>query len=286
MARLTWLQPFTVTTSREAAHPDILRERARRDGYVLVRGLVPPHDLLAVRAGILRCLMDAGWCDEAARVPAELPRHAEGADPEFMALYDGVQRLETFHRLALHPAVVGLFATLWGEAVLPHPRNIARIMFPRHTGTTTPAHQDHLLIGGTPETWTAWIPLGDCPLALGGLAVMAGSHREPLLAVSPAAGAGGVSVNAEALEYPWVGGDLEAGDVLAFHSHTVHAALPNLTAERMRLSVDFRYQPLSHPVRADSLLPHYGRLSWDEIYAAWASADGQYYWRALEPRVV
>lgn len=286
MARLTWLQPFTATTPQEAADPGILRHRAHRDGYLLLRGLLPPHELLAVRAGVLRVLLGAGWCDEAARVPPELPRHAEGADPEFMALYDGVQRLEAFHRLALHPALLGAFEALWGEAVLPHPRNIARIMFPRHTRTTTPAHQDHLLIGGTPETWTAWIPLGDCPLGLGGLAVMTGSHREPLLPVSPAAGAGGVTVDADALPHPWVGGDLEAGDVLAFHSHTVHAALPNLSPDRLRLSVDFRYQPLSHPVRADSLQPHYGRLSWEEIYAGWASTEGQYYWRALGPNVV
>ena len=41
---------------------------------------------------------------------------------------------------------------------------------------------------------------------------------------------------------PWHGADLEVGDVLLFSSFTVHRALPNTTADRLRISVDYRYR--------------------------------------------
>ena len=47
-----------------------------------------------------------------------------------------------------------------------------------------------------------------------------------------------------------------------FHSLTIHKSLPNQFPDRLRLSVDYRYQPLSHPVTEGSLLPHFNRLSW------------------------
>lgn len=286
LAALTWLEPLTATPRAELADADGLRARAARDGYLYVRNLLPPADILAVRSSIVAVLVAAGWCDREGHVAPTTPRHREVAeDTAFMAVYDAVQRLEAFHRLALHPALRALYDTLFAEPALPHPRNIARLMFPGNRGETTPAHQDHLHVGGTPETWTAWIPLGDCPLALGGLALMAGSHREALLPARPSAGAGGAAVDTASLPYPWVGGDMAAGDILTFHAHTVHAGLPNLTPERMRLSVDYRYQPRSLPVRADSLEPHHGRLTWEEIYAGWRSTRDQYYWRALDPQV-
>jgi ectoine hydroxylase-related dioxygenase (phytanoyl-CoA dioxygenase family) len=287
MADLTWCQPFAVTRITDLAEAAVMRARAATDGYLFLPGLLPAADILAVRQAVLRVLVAAGWCDGEGRVAHEAPRHRESVqDPEFMAVYDTIQRLEAFHRLALHPALHALYRTLFTEAPLAHPRNIARVMFPANNVHTTPAHQDHLHVGGTAETWTAWIPLGACPMALGGLAIMAGPHREPLLPAHPAPGAGGAAVDTADLSYPWVGGEMAAGDVLTFHSHTIHAGLPNLTGRRMRLSVDYRYQPRSLPIRTDSLEPHHGRLSWSDVYAGWRSGAGQYYWRDLDPQIV
>jgi hypothetical protein len=39
------------------------------------------------------------------------------------------------------------------------------------------------------------------------------------------------------------------GDALIFPSLTVHQALPNLTQDRLRVSLDNRYQALSQPNR-------------------------------------
>ena len=54
----------------------------------------------------------------------------------------------------------------------------------------------------------------------------------------------------------------------------------------MRLSVDFRYQREGEDLTDLVLQPHFGRLTWEEIYAGWESDDHQYYWRDLDYRVL
>lgn len=47
----------------------------------------------------------------------------------------------------------------------------------------------------------------------------------------------------------------------------------------MRLSVDYRFQREHEPLTAGCLEPHFGRLSWGEIYRDWSREDLKYYWR-------
>ena len=111
---------------------------------------------------------------------------------------------------------------------------------------------------------------------LGGLSVLSGSHRAGVYPVKSALGAGGLGIDTAPLEADglyWVGGDYEIGDALFFHSHAVHKAMPNQTSDRIRLSVDYRYQGVSKPVTDGSLLPHFNRMAWDEIYKDWASTE-------------
>ena len=58
-----------------------------------------------------------------------------------------------------------------------HPMKISRLVFPQNTAFSTPPHQDFVPIQGTTDTYTCWIPLGDCPREHGGLTVRAGSHQ-------------------------------------------------------------------------------------------------------------
>ena len=83
------------------------------------------------------------------------------------AAYLAIQKLELFHRLPHHPKLIRMYETLFGKAVLPHPRNIARLMVPSPGAVPTPIHQDFIHIQGTRNVWTAWIPFGDIPRALG-----------------------------------------------------------------------------------------------------------------------
>lgn len=256
--------------------PDALRARMAEHGYLFIPGLLHAKTVGAVHEAIMQICQAEGWADADGRAQGD-PR-LEGAD-DFWPVYDRVQQLEIFHALAHRPEILRVIEALVRETPFPHPRNIARITFPQAEHFTTPPHQDHVLIQGTPETYTVWMPLCDCPQALGSLTVLAGSHRHDLLPVRKASGPGGVGVDADELGLDWHGSDFAAGDALIFHSHTVHKALPNRTVEQLRVSVDFRYQGISQPIVADGLQPHYGRLTWDEIYAQWTRPDLQYYWR-------
>ena len=58
----------------------------------------------------------------------------------------------------------------------------------------------------------------------------------------------------EPLENAWVNSPIEQGDVIIFHSMAVHKGLAN-RGNRLRLSIDGRYQRVIDPITADSLKP-------------------------------
>ncbi|HVX43014.1 MAG TPA: phytanoyl-CoA dioxygenase family protein [Mycobacteriales bacterium] len=269
--------------------PEALRARAREQGYLFFRGLLPEHSVLAVRERILQIVADHGWlapgteisdgiADPAAfsAVPAS-ERTRCGRIPE--SAYRAIQHLPEFHRLPHYPQLIRMYEALFGRAVLPHPRNIARVIVPTGETVPTPPHQDFIHIQGSTDTWTAWIPLGDCPEELGGLSVLAGSHEEGLLSYREVDGAGGLEAYLCDLDYPWATGAFAAGDVLTFDSRTVHRARPHRGGDRIRLSCDFRYQPADEVVDPSSLQVHCGVDTWESIYAGWDDRSLAYYWQ-------
>jgi hypothetical protein len=289
------LTPFLISDpATETAQQ--LQDRMQREGYLFFRGLISIPQIRQTRREILAACAAEGWLQPGSEpeegIAGSGVAHTE-PEPDYMTVYDRVMHGEAFHTLAHDPGLLSVLQRLFAEEPLPHARNIARIIFPQNTLHTTPAHQDYLHIQGTEETYTAWIPLGDCPKELGSLIVMPGSHRAGVCSVHRSYGAGGVGIDTEALPYHWTGSDFQEGDIVLFHSLTVHKALPNLSPDRLRLSVDFRYQPVSHPVAASSLRPHYDRRTWEEIYEGWGSRRLQFYWQNLpiryagdDPRVV
>ena len=175
-------------------------------------------------------------------------------DDGYWPVLDEFQSMESFH--ASH-TIQRFWICATNSSVRRHSRirGISEgLCFPENTKYTTPSHQDYIHIRGTEETYTAWIPLGPCPTELGGLSVLSGSHRDGIYPVQPAFGAGGLGIDTAPLEANglyWVSGDYEVGDALFFHSHAVHKALPNQTSDRIRLSVDYRYQGPRNPSQKD-----------------------------------
>ena len=257
-----------------------LRRRMEAEGYLFIRGLIPPGDIAALRAQTLGIVAEAGWL-KAGTAPgeaiAEVSRACVDPEPAYLAAYKPMYRLEGLHAVAHHPAVLGVLSDMAGAAVLPHPRLILRNVFPQRPDYTTPAHQDFPHIQGTPETWSVWVPLGDCPIEQGGLTIAEGTHREGVLPFRVSTGAGGMEVP-EAYEGRWVADDFAMGDAILFHSMVVHKALPNVT-DRLRQSVDNRYQRVDAPLVEASLRPYADLFTWEEIYAGWASDRLKYYWR-------
>lgn len=267
-----------------------LRERLAGEGYLFFRGMLPRDDLLALREDICAVLRDRGWIRGGnelldARV-ASLP-HREG-EPEFIETLRSAMKLESLHRLAHHPALLGLMRQALGPSAFPHPLCILRTVFPQAPELSTPPHQDYPNNQGTPNLTAAWIPLGDCPTSSGSIAVLEGSSRFGLLPLDFHLGPGNrAAVLDERLsDCRWLASDMQLGDVLLFPALTVHRALHNLDPARLRLSVDFRYQLEGEALTPGCLEPHFSCLEWREIYAGWESQELQYYWRDKRYEVV
>jgi hypothetical protein len=265
--------------------PRQLRERAAEDGYLFFQGLLPRADVLRFRSLVLSHCQREGWLDpDQPRIdgitPAGLTPVIEGQEG-WRPFYNLLYTRRELHAFNQHPRLMKACSVLFGGPVLAHARPIVRVMFPGVSRYTTPPHQDFFYIGGTPNTWTAWVPLGDCPIELGGLAIVPGSHHQGALPVHSADGAGGHAVEVDS-QYGWAHQAYQAGDVVFFHSHTIHQGRDNLTSNRLRLSCDFRFQSLADPVRGDSLSPHVGIETWENIYASWPEDDAlRYYWEKL-----
>jgi phytanoyl-CoA dioxygenase PhyH len=284
MTEMAEIQPY-VDSSVLLGDSEALQARARGDGYLVFRDLVPRDRTLELRRLILELCEQHGWLADGAplmdgiRRPEVLISKADA--PRWRAFYRDVLCIREFHAMAMEPSVQAALSQVFGEQAITHSRNICRVMFPAATEYTTPPHQDFLYIGGTRDTWTCWMPLGDCPKELGGIALVPGSHEWGFLEVEPGRGAGGNQVRVPE-DATWVLDELGCGDALFFHSHTIHQGLDNATEDRLRISVDYRYQPISHPLREASMTPHMNGfgLTWDDIYRDWPEDDPlRYYWK-------
>lgn len=279
-----------VDSSELLDDPERLRARAAEYGYLFFRSLLPAEPILEVRRRVLEVVGRHSWLADgsdpmAGLADVEAYERTDPAETAFCGVgvtpdaYADIQRLREFHELAHHPRLLALYRVLFGGEVFPHPRNIARVMIPGRMVRPTPAHQDYIHIQGTPNVWTAWVPLGACPMDLGGLEILERSHKDGVLSYKESQGAGGLEAYLCDLDLVWARGDYHVGDVVTFSSRTVHRALPNQTGDRVRLSCDFRYQRLDEEINDRSLQVHCGVLSWEDVYADWPENGIQWYWR-------
>ncbi len=273
--------------------PAELRRRIQEDGYLFFKKLQDPDRLLKLRAEMLEPMRAGGWLQPGTELidgVANIDRRCTEGDTAYTDVYHNIYALESFHRAGHWPEVLEVMEKIIGGPVLPHPSKIARIWFPQYTEHTTPAHQDFVHFQGAFETFTCWAPVGDCPIELGGLAILPGSHKSNMVFDHHfSLGAGNLIVDTEQQGSDWLTTNYEAGDSLIFHSLTIHEALPNVTPDRMRISLDNRYQSLEHPIAEQMLLPHLavdGKPAWNDVYAGWESEELQYYWRDLALTVV
>lgn len=275
--------------------PAQLRDQIQAEGYLFFKRLFDPDAVMRLRKEMLTVIQDGGWL-VAGTDPmdgiADVSKRCTEGDPDYPGVYHQVYKLHSFHEAAHHPNVMSVMAKIIDGTVFPHPSKIARIWFPQFTQHTTPIHQDFVHFQGSFETYTCWSPVGECPIELGGLAVLPGSHRAgKVLDHAFSLGAGNLSVDTSEHEGYWHTIDYEPGDALIFPSLTLHKALPNVTEDRLRVSLDNRYQELGDPVAEQMLQPHLSisakaPLTWDEVYAEWSDESLQYYWLEREGAVV
>ena len=158
--------PFISSDANASA--EALRAEMNERGYLFFRGLVPVDEVLATRRDVLQHCADAGWLDpsydllEGIAAPGHKPL-SEGM-PEYMAVYRKILKTPSFHDFPTHSALMSVSQKLLQSEPFVHPRRIGRVTFPQYTVATTPPHQDHFYIRGTVNTFSVWVPLGDCPI--------------------------------------------------------------------------------------------------------------------------
>ncbi len=270
--------------------PEKLRSRLEEDGYLFFKQLLDVKQLMALRKQMLTVLQDNGWLksgsDPMDGIAVNGKQCTEG-DLEYSEVYHQVYRLESFHAIAHSTNVLDLLERIRGCSMIPQPQKVARLWFPNFTDHTTPTHQDFVHFQGTHDNLTCWSPIGDCPRELGGLAILKGSHKvDRVLDHHFSLGAGSLHLDPveNGLGEQWLTTDFSAGDTLIFPALTVHKALPNLTEDRLRVSLDNRYQRASDPIAEHMLGPHLNSIkpiTWDEVYSEWQTDEFQYYWKGL-----
>lgn len=247
-----------------------LRERMDREGYLFLPGYLDRAEVLACRQVMAERLADRDLLDPA--YPREACKARPGVDVAFTP--ELAQDNPLLHRLLYGGRMMQLWEAFFAAPVRHYDFTWVRTVAP---GRGTPPHMDIVYMGrGTQRLYTAWTPLGDVPLSIGGLLILERSHKHERLnnsygrkdvdsycenkvgaGYTGMGGGGNISETGWLSKDPvklrknlggrWLTADYRAGDLLVFSVFTVHTSLDNQSDE-IRLSTDTRYQLASDPV--------------------------------------
>ena len=243
-------------SSAQTEIPELART-LHEDGYLLLRGLIPRDEVLAGRETVFSYMQEKEALTPGTPllegVMPRVGRHVQLMNNKDVcnrpAVVNVLEHRNLFHFFKrLFDAEADTFAYKWLRAVGNE----------QYTG----AHMDFVYMGrGSERLHTVWIPFGDIQVEQGTLCVCEGSNH--LASFARLRGTYGRSdvdrdrsdgwFTREPMEITeefgsrWLTTDFEAGDVILFGMHTMHASTTNLT-NRYRLSCDVRYQPADDPM--------------------------------------
>lgn len=225
-----------------------MNETFHGEGYLFFRDVLDRDAVLRVKRDFVSALEGQGVTRQGETEPFWTGVGLEGIDDN--SLY----ALDSYQSLIESKTTRELIERIFGEPVFTYRNTDIRFALPNDAKHQTPAHQDHFFIRQTDRFRTAWIPLMEIDPDMGGLALAPRSHQRGLLdhvehetAYSYIfRGRKQRGVPSESVPAHWLTTHYRPGDLLVFHSLMVHWALPN-TSDRIRLSLDTRYQPLSEP---------------------------------------
>jgi ectoine hydroxylase-related dioxygenase (phytanoyl-CoA dioxygenase family) len=261
-----------------------LKSEMETHGYVFIRDLMPKEDLEPLLSDMVGIASDEGWMIEGTAPSDRIANPAMACfdpEPKYKVAANRAFCLERLHALTHHPVLTDVMERLVGPRLLIHPKPFARIVFPNCEGALFHAHQDHSGIAGSPNSYTAWMPMHDCLQGQGTLEIKEMSHLFGLQH------SGGYINRETARGGEWVGGPINAGDVVIFHSLTIHSSTL-CTSNQLRCSVDCRFQSYDEVVSPfEIVFPNQakGGRSWETTYADWKHDQLKYYWRDLPLRI-
>ncbi len=258
--------------------PAMLTKRMQEKGYLYLREYLNKEKVIFLRDKLLKTLKTLKWVDPASPEGFAIPLLPIRTfrSPEYDQAIPLIQSMEDLHRFAYDEKLTSLMHKVIGFPIVCHATRVVRMINPvsLEKESTVDIHQDYRYVQGTPSTYTAWFPLGDCPQEMGGLRILEGSHNQ---GVRPVLGLG--KSKCGIVDIPndhsdWASISYKVGDVLVFHSYTIHGPLPNLT-KFLRFSADFRYQSVHDPICERALRPFcYPDIAdWDVLAKDWTTTQ-------------
>jgi hypothetical protein len=248
--------------------PERLRARISEDGYVFMRGLLDPDAVRAVGLRGLGHLQAAGWtapsADPVTATPLSPPRAIKMRDAFGLAGYREIVADTGFTKVPFDSPLADLMAQIMGPTAFCYPLKIPRVVYPASMVPRHPGNFVHMDYNSVQDMFTCWVPLGDVPRSLGGLAINPSSQRTSSVHVRPL----------DELPAGWLTTDYSAGDVLVFHCMTAHAALPN-REERMRFSAEYRWQFADQPAPRRNVIGPFGNEIGSRLFS------GQSWWHSV-----
>ncbi len=250
------LQPLR--DSRDVAtNRDALLARLDEDGYLYLPGFLDRDDVLQARLVTLRYMAEHEAMEPGSRpldgVMGQYGKHVGLMGKRAITHHPDVLKVLAADRL------FELYAMIHGEPIYTFDYKWLRAV--GHDDCTG-AHMDFVYMGqGSQRLMTTWIPLGDIPIEQGTLCVCPRSnHSNGFARIRDTYGR--MDVDRDRTEGwftrdPreitqkfggfWQTGDVQAGDIITFGMHLMHASTTNVT-DKWRLSCDVRFQPAADPM--------------------------------------
>lgn len=232
-------------------------EAFHRDGYVVIPGLFSSEEVALIR----ETFMEAN-ADGPVEGLSEIRRGEGGYTPDDpLSFYPRMMHPHKHadkpvgslsQRYLLDKRLQAILTALMGEEPVA-----AQSMFyfkpPGARGQDL--HQDNYYLQVSPDTcYAAWVAIDDVDAENGGMVLIPGSHRLPVLCPKPADKS--LYFTDHHLDVPEgmepLPANMKAGDVLFFNGSVIHGSPPNRSRDRFRRAFICHYLP-----RASAEVSHY-----------------------------
>lgn len=263
------------------------REQMKSKGYLLLRNFFDLAAMRDLRKEMLDVLYQFGCIDSTDPEKYKIiEKPISNVVPEFKELFNKIASIEGLHQLLHNKKLKEFLDDYYSEESFVMPSIFPRVVSPTSEGVawiaSTP-HQDYYFVQGDERFVSLWVPLDDCPNEVGPLRLLPKSHLNGLTP-SRISDAGGLeTISSE--DTIWSASDMKLSDVLIFSSYTIHSGTQNIS-NRLRLSVDFRAQPLSGEISSISIPSSFMWAPIDQVYQEFKNEELKYYWKKYNLKIV
>ena len=235
---------------------DKLNQRLKDDGFLLLRNFHNRSLVNESRNSILSRLAALDKLDPHSDMSLGIIDPENDSPPTYSARNSQDLKTHSLKKLLYGKNVLSFFNKLFKKPAIGLNFQWLRTVGP---GVSSPIHSDAPFMSrGSDRILTCWTPLGDIPIELGPLVICENSHTWKKVVdtygksdVDRDLTTGTFSEDPKEMVNKfggrWATTEFKIGDIVILNMNIIHASLLNMT-NRLRISCDTRYQPLSDPI--------------------------------------